>query len=46
MHQLFVDSIEPVERRHHEVDLVEWLARTAAQTLVETARNPLIRSPT
>ena len=37
MYQLFVDSIEPVERRHHDADVVEWLGRTAAQTLVEAA---------
>ncbi len=37
IYQLFVDNIEPVERRHHDADVVEWLARTAAQTLVEAA---------
>ena len=30
IYQTFVDSIEPVERRHHDADAVEWLSRTAA----------------
>ena len=29
-YQLFVDSIEPVERRFHDADVTEWLERTAA----------------
>ena len=29
IYQTFVDKIEPVERRHHDVDAVEWLSRTA-----------------
>jgi len=28
--QGFVDNIEPVERRHHEADVTDWLARAAA----------------
>ncbi len=35
IYQLFVDNIEPVERRHHEADVVDWLTRTAEQTLLE-----------
>ena len=35
IYQLFVDSIEPVERRHHDADVVDWLVRTADQTLLE-----------
>jgi Ser/Thr protein kinase RdoA (MazF antagonist) len=30
IYQRFLDGIEPVERRHHEADLVDWLVRTAA----------------
>lgn len=29
IYQVFVDGIEPVERRYHDADVVEWLARTA-----------------
>ena len=29
IYQAFTDGIEPVERRHHEADAVEWLARAA-----------------
>ena len=30
IYQSFVDGIEPVERRHHDADVVEWLERAAA----------------
>ncbi|HEY3333918.1 MAG TPA: aminoglycoside phosphotransferase family protein [Candidatus Limnocylindrales bacterium] len=30
IYQRFVDGIEPVERRHHDADVGEWLARAAA----------------
>jgi hypothetical protein len=30
IYQRFLDHIEPVERRYHEADVPEWLARTAA----------------
>jgi hypothetical protein len=30
VYQTFVDNIEPVERRHHDADVLEWLSRTAA----------------
>ena len=30
IYQTFVDNIEPVERRHHDADVLEWLSRTAA----------------
>ena len=30
IYQTFVDNIEPVERRHHDADALEWLGRTAA----------------
>src|SRR5262245_2683981 len=30
IYQTFVDNIEPVERRHHDADVLDWLARTAA----------------
>ena len=30
IYQAFVDNIEPVERRHHDADVIEWLTRTAA----------------
>ena len=30
IYQAFVDNIEPVERRHHDADVIEWLSRTAA----------------
>jgi aminoglycoside phosphotransferase (APT) family kinase protein len=29
IYQRFVDGIEPVERRHHDADVVEWLERAA-----------------
>jgi hypothetical protein len=29
IYQRFVDGIEPVERRHHEADVTDWLTRTA-----------------
>ena len=29
IYQGFVDRIEPVERRHHDADVVDWLTRTA-----------------
>ena len=37
MYQLFVDRLEPVERRYHDADVPEWLARTAALTHAEAA---------
>ena len=30
IYQAFVDNIEPVERRHHDADVTDWLTRTAA----------------
>ena len=30
IYQLFVDHIEPVERRHHDADALRWLSRSAA----------------
>ncbi len=30
VYQRFVDGIEPVERRHHDADAIEWLGRAAA----------------
>ena len=30
IYQAFVDNIEPVERRHHDADVIDWLTRTAA----------------
>ena len=30
IYQTFVDNIEPVERRHHDADVLDWLGRTAA----------------
>ncbi len=30
IYQLFVDNIEPVERRHHDADVLMWLRRAAA----------------
>ena len=30
IYQAFVDNIEPVERRHHDADVTDWLGRTAA----------------
>ena len=30
IYQGFVDRIEPVERRHHDADVTDWLHRTAA----------------
>ena len=30
IYQTFVDHIEPVERRHHDADVIDWLRRTAA----------------
>ncbi len=30
IYQRFVDGIEPVERRHHDADVIEWLGRAAA----------------
>jgi hypothetical protein len=30
IYQTFIDNIEPVERRHHDADALDWLARTAA----------------
>ena len=30
IYQTFVDNIEPVERRHHDADVLDWLSRTAA----------------
>lgn len=42
IYQAFVDSIEPVERRHHDADALEWLARTAALVRAESAPDPLI----
>ena len=30
IYQRFVDGIEPVERRHHDADAIEWLGRAAA----------------
>jgi hypothetical protein len=30
IYQRFVDGIEPVERRHHDRDVIDWLERTAA----------------
>jgi hypothetical protein len=30
IYQRFVDGIEPVERRHHDQDVIDWLVRTAA----------------
>ncbi len=35
MYQLFVDALEPVERRYHDADVPEWLARTASLMLLE-----------
>jgi len=29
IYQRFVDGIEPVERRHHDADVTDWLARAA-----------------
>jgi aminoglycoside phosphotransferase (APT) family kinase protein len=29
IYQTFVDHIEPVERRHHDADAIEWLGRAA-----------------
>ena len=29
IYQTFVDNIEPVERRHHDADVLDWLSRTA-----------------
>jgi aminoglycoside phosphotransferase (APT) family kinase protein len=37
IYQRFVDGIEPVERRHHDADVREWLERCAA--LVEDERH-------
>ena len=31
IYQMFVDNIEPVERRHHDADVPMWLIRTAAR---------------
>jgi len=30
IYQRFVDGIEPVERRYHDADVIEWLGRAAA----------------
>ena len=30
IYQRFLDGIEPVERRHHDADAIEWLGRAAA----------------
>ncbi len=30
IYQTFVDHIEPVERRHHDADVIDWLGRSAA----------------
>ena len=30
IYQMFVDNIEPVERRHHDADVLMWLRRAAA----------------
>jgi hypothetical protein len=30
IYQTFVDNIEPVERRHHDADVIDWLGRAAA----------------
>ena len=30
IYQTFVDNIEPVERRHHDADVLMWLRRAAA----------------
>ncbi len=30
IYQKFVDNIEPVERRHHDADVTDWLGRAAA----------------
>jgi hypothetical protein len=32
VYQRFLDHIEPSERRYHDGDVPEWLARTAALT--------------
>ncbi len=37
IYQTFVDNIEPVERRHHDADAIEWLARTAELARAERA---------
>ena len=37
IYQTFVDNIEPVERRHHDADVIEWLARTAVLARAEKA---------
>ncbi len=35
IYQAFVDNIEPVERRHHDADVIDWLTRTAALAMSE-----------
>jgi hypothetical protein len=37
MYQLFLDRLEPVERRYHDADVPEWLARIASLMLLEAA---------
>jgi hypothetical protein len=31
IYQRFVDGIEPVERRHHDADVIDWLMRAASE---------------
>jgi hypothetical protein len=38
MYQRFVDGIEPVERRHHDADVIESLRRTARAALAASSR--------
>ncbi len=35
IYQAFVDGIEPVERRHHDADVVDWLGRAARLAIAE-----------
>ena len=42
IYQIFVDNIEPVERRHHDADVIDWLERLA--TLARERRRATSRT--